>query len=148
MTFTFCPLQSYVDASIARERLAAMLSSVFGVLGLLLAGLGLYGVTSYAVNRRRSEIGIRLALVTTPASIVRHVLARVSFLVGAGVIAGIVASLWLSTFVATLLYGLEPRDPNHHHSATIVLAAVGVAAAWLPILRASAINPAQVLRNN
>src|SRR5687768_16392673 len=85
ITYTFRPLQDYVDASMARERLVASLSSAFAVLGLLLAGLGLYGVTSYTVSRRRHEIGVRLALGATPAEVLRGILARVSFLVVAGV---------------------------------------------------------------
>ena len=88
-----------------------MLSGFLGALALLLAGLGLYGVMSYAVSRRRTELGIRLALGAAPRAVVRLVLARVGLLVGAGVVAGTAASLWLSRFVAPLLYGLHPRDP-------------------------------------
>ncbi len=88
-----------------------MLSGFLGALALLLAGLGLYGVMSYAVSRRRTELGIRLALGAAPRAVVRLVLARVGLLVGAGVVAGAAASLWLSRFVAPLLYGLQPRDP-------------------------------------
>ena len=95
----------------AQERVVAMLSGFLGALALLLAGLGLYGVMSYAVSRRRMELGIRLALGAAPRAVVRLVLARVGLLVGAGVVAGMAASLWLSRFVAPLLYGLQPRDP-------------------------------------
>jgi putative ABC transport system permease protein len=146
--FTFRPLQSDVDASIGQERLVASLSTAFGLLGLLLAGLGLYGVTSYTVNRRRHEIGVRLALGATPVEVVRAILSRVSILVGAGIALGIVASLWLSTFVASLLYGLEPRDTVTLAGATIILAAVGIVAGWMPARRASAIDPAEILRSN
>jgi putative ABC transport system permease protein len=148
ITYTFRPLQDYVDASIAQERLVASLSTAFGLLGLLLAGLGLYGVTSYTVSRRRHEIGVRLALGATPAEVVRAILTRVSFLVAAGIAIGMVASLWLARFVAAMLYGVEPRDTVTLAGATVVLAAVGFAAGWVPARRASAIDPAEVLRSN
>ena len=88
LAVTFRPLASIVNASLTQERVIATLSAFFGGLALLLAGLGLYGVTSYAVSRRRSEIGIRLALGAAPGGVVRLVLARIARLVGAGVIAG------------------------------------------------------------
>src|SRR5439155_9108582 len=97
--------------SLTQERIVAMLSGFFGALALLLAGLGLYGVTSYAVARRRAELGIRMALGAAPAGVIRLILSRVLLLVGIGVIVGMGVSLWASRFVAALLYGLEPRDP-------------------------------------
>jgi putative ABC transport system permease protein len=147
LAFTFRPLADALSASIARERLLAMLSGLLGALALLLAGLGLYGVMSYAVSRRRTELGIRLALGAAPRAVVRLVLARVGLLVGAGVVVGTAASLWLSRFVAPLLYGLHPRDPVTLIAAALTLAAVGALAAWLPARRASRIDPAQLLRD-
>src|SRR5205814_9724174 len=132
----FRPLADQVDASLTQERVIAMLAGFFGVLALLLAGLGLYGVTSYAVSRRRTEIGIRMALGAAPKSVVRLVLSRVSLLVGAGVVVGVGVSMWASTFVGALLYGLEPRDPLTLIGAAAVLAAVGALAGWLPARRA------------
>jgi ABC-type antimicrobial peptide transport system permease subunit len=125
-----------------------MLSGFLGALALLLAGLGLYGVMSYAVSRRRMELGIRLALGAAPRAVVRLVLTRVGLLVGAGVVAGAAASLWLARFVAPLLYGLQPRDPVTLLAAALTLAAVGALAAWLPARRASRIDPAVVLREH
>jgi ABC-type antimicrobial peptide transport system permease subunit len=141
------PLEDYVNALLGQERLVAMLSGLFGGLASLLAGLGLYGVTAYAVARRRTEIGIRMALGAAPAGVVRLVLSRVSMLVGIGVLVGAGLSLWASKFVATLLYGLEPRDPVTFVGAVVTLAAVGVVAGWLPAWRASRIDPAEVLRS-
>jgi len=145
---TFRTLSDQVSASLTQERVVAMLAGFFGALALLLAGLGLYGVTAYAVSRRRTEIGIRMALGAAPAGVVRLVLSRVSTLVGIGVIAGAAASLWASQFVAPLLYGLEPRDAGTVAGAAFVLAAVGAVAGWLPAYRASHIDPAEVLRDS
>ena len=110
-TLTFSPVADQVNDALGQDRLVAMLSGFFGALALPLAGLGLYGVTSYAVSRRRTEIGIRRALGATPFGVVRLVLSRVTRLVGIGVVLGAGVSVWASKFVATLLYGLvEPRD--------------------------------------
>ena len=148
LSFTSISLADQVSASLARERLIAALSGLFGGLALALAGLGLFGVTSYAVSRRRTELGIRMALGAAPASVVRLVLSRMFLLVTAGLVLGAVASLWASRFVATLLYGLEPRDPTTFLIAAAVLAGTGALAAWLPAWRASRIDPASVLREN
>jgi putative ABC transport system permease protein len=148
LTWTFRPLADQIDASITRERITAMLAGFFGGLALLLAGLGLYGITAYSVSRRRSEIGIRLALGASPTSVVRLVVSRVALLVGIGAVAGIAVSLWLSRFVASLLYELEPRDPGTFLGSIVVLVAVGLAAAALPATRAARIDPAVVLRES
>jgi putative ABC transport system permease protein len=144
---TFQSLTDQVNATLTQERLVAMLSGFFGALALLLAGLGLYGATAYAVARRRAEIGIRMALGATHTGVVRLILSRVTKLVGAGVVVGACISLWASRFVASLLYGLEPRDPVTLAGAVVVLTAVGAVAGWLPAYRASRIDPAEVLRD-
>jgi len=147
VVLTFRSLEDQVGANLVQERLVATLAGFFGALALLLAGLGLYGVTSYAVTRRQAEIGIRMALGAAPGGVVRLVLARVAVLVGIGVLVGAGISLWASTFVATLLYGLEPRDPATLAGCAALLATVGALAGWLPAYRASRIDPAEVLRN-
>ena len=111
VALTFRPLKEQVNASLTQERLVAMLSGFFGVLALLLAGLGLYGVTSYAVSRRRTELGIRMALGSAPGGVVRLVLRRVALLVGLGVLVGAAASWYASRFVSTLLYGVAAAGP-------------------------------------
>jgi putative ABC transport system permease protein len=148
LAFTFRPLASQVSASFAQERLVALLAASLGALALLLAGLGLYGLTAYAVSRRRAEIGVRLALGAAPSGVVRLVLARVALLVGVGIGGGIAASMWLSQFVAPLLYGLQPRDPVTLVAAAATLAAIGALAGWFPAARASRVDPSEVLRNN
>jgi putative ABC transport system permease protein len=148
LSLTFRPLGTYVAASLVRERMLAILSGFFGTLALLLAGIGLYGMTSYAVSRRRAEIGIRMALGAEAGRVVRLVLRRVAVLVGLGVLLGAGVSLWASRFVSALLYGLEPRDPTTLIAAAFTLAAIGALAAWLPARRAARIDPARVLRES
>jgi putative ABC transport system permease protein len=131
---------------VVRERVLAMLSGFFGALALLLAGIGLYGVTSYNVTRRRMEIGVRMALGADAASVVRLVLGRVVRLLSVGIVLGVLASLWAATFVRTLLYGLEPHDPLTLVGAALTLTAVSAFAAWLPARVAAHIDPATVLR--
>ena len=109
----------------------------------MLAGLGLYGVTSYNVTRRRAELGIRLALGAAPAIVIRLALARVSALVAAGVAVGAALALAAARFVTALLYGLQPRDPATLVGAALTLAGVGAVAGWLPAYRASRIDPAE-----
>jgi len=147
IAITFRPLEEQVNAALTQERIVAMLSGFFGGLALLLAALGLYGVTSYAVSRRRTEIGIRMALGAAPGGVIRLVLRRVAILVGLGVMVGSGVSLWAARFVATLLYGLEPRDPLTLVAAAAVLGTIGALAGWLPARRASRIDPARVLRD-
>jgi predicted permease len=147
LAFNFRPLADQIGASLVQERVVAMLAGFFGALGLLLAGLGLYGVTAYAVSRRHMEIGIRMALGAEPAKVVWLVLRRVSVLVGLGVVVGSVVSAWASRFVATLLYGVEPSDPVTLVGAAVTLALVGALAGWLPAYRAARINPALALRD-
>lgn len=145
LRITFRPLADQVDAALIQERIVAALSAFFGGLALLLAGLGLYGVTSYAVNRRRTEIAIRMALGAAPAGVIGLVLRRVLILIAIGIIAGAGASLWASRFVSPLLFGLEPRDPLTLATAIVLLAAIGALAGWLPARRASRIDPARIL---
>jgi predicted lysophospholipase L1 biosynthesis ABC-type transport system permease subunit len=148
LALTFRLLADQVNASLTQERMIAMLAGFFGALALLLAGLGLYGVTSYGVNRRRTEIGIRMALGAAPAGVVRLILSRVSLLVGSGVLVGAGISLWASQFVSTLLYGLEPRDPATLVGSSAMLALVGALAGGLAAHRASRVDPAEVLRDS
>ena len=146
ITMSFRSLAEQVDGSLIQERIVAMMSGFFGGLALLLAGLGLYGITSYAVSRRRTELGIRMALGAGPGGVVRLVLQRVAVLVSVGLVAGMIASWILARFVATLLFGLDPHDTVTLAGAALVLIAIGVLAGWIPARRASHIDPARVLR--
>ena len=143
---TFTTLEEQVQGSLTQERLVATVAGFFGGLGLLLAAIGLYGVTSHAVTSRRAEIGIRMALGAGAHDVVRLVLKRTAKLVALGIAFGAALSAWAATYVGTLLYGLEPRDPWTFAAAAALLSAVAVLAAWLPARRASRIDPMQALR--
>jgi putative ABC transport system permease protein len=145
LALTFSPLSTQVSDTMVQERLLAILSVSFGALALLMAAVGLYGVTSYAVSLRRVEIGIRMALGATRGAVIRLVLTRVSTLVGIGIVLGVAVGAWASRFVSTLLYGLEPGDPATLAISAITLALVGAIAGWLPASRASRLDPTQVL---
>jgi predicted permease len=145
---TFQTLGDQLGATIVRERLLAMLAGFFGLLALLLAALGLYGVTAHAVNSRRAEIGIRMALGAAPAGVVRMVLGRVAALVTVGVVFGAGVSLWATRFVESMLFGLKARDPLTFVAAALVLAGIGLLAGWVPARRAARIDPATVLRES
>jgi ABC-type antimicrobial peptide transport system permease subunit len=146
LTVSFRPLDEYISAALSQERLIALLSGFFGLLALLLASLGLYGVTAYSVVRRRTELGIRMALGASPGAVVRLVLSRTGALVLGGILVGGVVSWWASRYVSSLLFGLAPTDPATIAGAMLLLAAVGAVAGWLPARRAAGIDPVEVLR--
>jgi predicted permease len=146
--FTFRTFDQLVDATVARERLVAVLAAFFGALALLLAGVGLYGIVAHAVRARRTEIGIRMALGAEPSAIVRLVFRHVGVLVVVGVAIGVACSLAVARFVQTLLFQLDARDPVTFAGATAVLVLIGVFAAWMPASRAGRLDPASVLRES
>ena len=143
---TFVTLEEQVQDSLAQERMVATVAGFFGSLGLLLAAIGLYGVTSHAVTSRQAEIGIRMALGAPAQGVVRLVLRRIAGLVTLGILLGVGLAAWAASYVSTLLYGLEPRDPWTFAGAAALLAAVATLAAWLPARRAARIDPIQALR--
>ena len=148
VAFTFLTFDDFIGAMVVQERLVALLSAFFGGLALLLAGIGLYGVVSHGVNRRRAEIGIRMALGARPAGILRLVFGQVGVLVAAGIATGLALSAWASRFVETMLFELDARDPATLGGAAAVLVFVAVVAAWIPARRAMRLDPARVLRDS
>jgi predicted permease len=134
------------DESLLRERLISTLAAAFGSLGLVLSAVGLYGVLAYSVARRTSEIGIRMALGAMPGQVVWSILRQTLWLVAIGLAAGIPASIFLAKLVATLLYGVTPADALTQVVASALLAAVAVAASYLPARRAGRIDPMIALR--
>jgi predicted permease len=146
LALTFRPLAEHVNASLTQERLMARLAALFGALALLLAGLGLYGVTSYAVSRRRAEIGIRMALGAAQRDVVWMVMRDVLILVGVGIGVGVPAALALTSVVRSQLYGLTGHDPVTLVLATVGLAVIALLAGYIPAMRASRLDPMRALR--
>jgi len=136
-----------VRDAVVRERLLAELSTVFGGLALLLAGIGLYGVLSYSVSCRRGEIGVRMALGARPADIGRWVLRQSVWTVAGGAAAGVALAAWLARFATKMLYGVPPADPAVLASGVGVLLACAAVAAWAPARRAARLDPMRALRH-
>jgi ABC-type antimicrobial peptide transport system permease subunit len=135
-----------IATSIARERMFMRLLVLFGGFAVLLACIGLHGVTSYAVARRTSEIGIRMALGARRSQVLWLILRQVVVLALAGVALGLPIAFSASPVVGSMLYGLAPRDAMTMAGAALVLVAVALAAAWLPVRRAVAVDPTIALR--
>jgi predicted permease len=146
LAFSVRPYSDQIGGAIAQERLVALLSGVFGTLALLLAAIGLYGVTAYAVSRRTRELAMRMALGASRSDVMRLVLRNVTVVVGTGAAIGIAFSLWASGFVTAMLFGVQPRDPITLVTAATVLVMTGLLAGWLPARRASRLDPNAVLR--
>ncbi|HET6679975.1 MAG TPA: ABC transporter permease [Gemmatimonadaceae bacterium] len=145
-TVQFTTLDRQLALSLQRERLLAVLSSVFGMLALGLSALGLYGVMAYTVARRRNEIGVRVALGADRGRVMRLVLGDVARVIAIGVVAGSIGAYASGRLVASFLYGLEPVEPFVMLAAAAVLAVVGFAAGIVPALRASRVEAAEALR--
>jgi ABC-type antimicrobial peptide transport system permease subunit len=111
-----------------------------------LAVIGLYGVTSYSVARRRNEIGIRMALGAERSRVLRMVLGEVAIVIVAGVALGLAGAISGTRFLASFLYGLEPNDPTTLGAACVILAASAVIAGFLPARRAANLDPMTALR--
>jgi predicted permease len=135
-----------VHDGLVRDRLMASLSAFFGFLAALLAMVGLYGVVSFMVVRRRSEIGVRMALGATRRDILMLVLREAGTLLAAGIAIGIVLAVGAATFARSLLFGLKPTDPATIAMASGALAVVAIAASLLPAHRAAALDPVAALR--
>ena len=136
-----------VDASLATPRLTGALLSIFAGLALLLAGVGVAGVLSYLVSRRRREIGIRLALGASRVNVLGLVVRRGVAYAGVGIGIGAVAALFLSRALEGLLYGVAPRDPATFAAVIGLLFAIAALASAIPALRASRVDPLEALRS-
>jgi len=139
--FHLRPLRDAVDASAARQRLAANVVGGFALSALLLAMVGIYGVIAYAVRDRHRELGIRIALGAPRSSVIGLVLRDGLSIVAIGIVAGIVVSAAASRVLSSLLYGITATDVKTYALASIVLVVMAVVAAWLPARRAATVDP-------
>jgi putative ABC transport system permease protein len=139
-------LERYMDRLIAQRRFNMALLALFGVLGLVIAAVGIYGVIAYVVAQRTAEIGVRMALGVTPGNVVVMVLKRAAILIGAGLAVGGTGAWYVSAGVKSFLFEIEPTDPRVFAVALAVLACAGLAASAIPARRASAVDPIMALR--
>jgi predicted permease len=146
ISIQYVTMTQTVRQSLLSERLMATLSGIFGALAALLATIGLYGVMSYMVARRKNEIGIRLALGADGRDVVRMVLREAATLVGIGLAIGVGTALAAARATKAMLFGLTPSDPATLAMAAVGLAAVALLASYLPARRASRLEPTIALR--
>ncbi len=139
-------LDKLVSDSVGQPRLLTALVGAFAGFALLLAAIGIYGVMAYSVSHRLREMGIRLALGAAPRDIVRLVVGQGMRLVLVGIVIGFVASLWLTKFLASQLFGTQPKDPATFAIVSLVLACVALAACLIPARRAMRVDPIVALR--
>jgi len=139
--------QQQIAETTQQERIFVTLTSGFGMLALVLAAVGIYGVMAYSVANRTNEIGIRLALGALPRQVMRMILRESIWLSLAGVAAGLGAALMLARLVKSMLYGLQPADPVSLATGAALLIAVGLAASWIPARRAASVEPMEALRH-
>jgi predicted permease len=135
-----------VDASVAPERMTAVLASIFGAVAAALAAIGIYGLLAYAVAQRRREIGIRMAIGARSADIAAMIGTQTIVMAAAGIVIGLGAALLAAPWIRSLLYGIAPADPVSLAIAGFFVIAVSAAATAIPALRATRIEPAIALR--
>ncbi len=140
-------MEEVAAGSIARTQFNMVLMTVFGCAALLLAAIGIYGLMAYSTRLRTREIGIRLALGARPEDVKRMVLLQGTRLILVGVGIGIPASFGLTRLIASLLFGITPRDPFVFVVVPALLVVVAISAVWLPARRASSTDPIQSLRS-
>ncbi|MDQ3697651.1 MAG: ABC transporter permease [Gemmatimonadota bacterium] len=139
-------LESVLGTAVARPRLMAWLLALFGAIGLTLGALGIFGVLAYAVNQRRQEIGLRVALGAPPRAVLRLVVRQGMLLAATGVATGVAAALLLTRWMQGVLFDIRPSDPMTFIQMTVVLMAAALLASWLPARLALAIDPVSALR--
>ena len=145
-TTTFQPLQQVVDRALSSRRFIVNLLAGFAIAAIALAAIGIYGVISYSVTRRTAEIGIRQALGASRSRIRASIVGHTMLLAVSGVAVGGVAAVAFSSLLASLLFGVSPRDPWSFVGSATILLLVAVAAGFIPAYRASRISPVTALR--
>jgi predicted permease len=144
-TFTF---DDIVSGAVARPRLLTVLLGTFGVLGLVLGALGIYGTLAYLVNQRQREIGVRIALGASPGGVSAMIVRRGLILTVGGLALGLAGALALGRFLSGVLYGVQPTDPLTFGTMAAVLLGVATLSSWLPARRAARVDPAVALRSD
>jgi ABC-type antimicrobial peptide transport system permease subunit len=142
----FMSFAEQVKENFTQQAMIAKLTSLFGLLALVLASVGLYGVTAYSVERRTSEIGIRMALGADPINVLKLVLRGAFLQVGIGLAIGIPATILGGRAMAAQLFGVKPYDPNILLLTTFVLSFAALIAAVVPARRAATLDPMRALR--
>jgi ABC-type antimicrobial peptide transport system permease subunit len=140
------PYQHLLDTAFSQQTMISTLTLLFGGLALLLAAVGLYGVTAYTVEQRTTEIGVRMALGADRGRVIAMVLRGALWQVGIGLILGIPAALGAGKLITDQLYGVKPGDPIMLAGATLCLALAAVIAALIPARRAANLDPVEALR--
>jgi putative ABC transport system permease protein len=138
--------ESMVAGSVQTQRFVMVLMSSAAALALLLAALGTYSVLSYSVERRAREVGVRLALGATRSRVIRLMLSQTSVLIAIGVVVGLAGAFVLADVLATQLFEISPRDPLTFVATAALLTVVALIAAWMPVSRATRVDPALTLR--
>ncbi len=141
------PLEAIRDESVGPRRVNAMLVGSFGVLALVIAAIGIAAVLAFSVNARTSEIGVRMSLGARPGQVMAMVLREGGVLVAIGLAIGVAGSMALARYIRALLFGVGPGDPVTAGAVVLVMAAIGVAACWIPAARAARIAPSEALRS-
>ena len=144
--FNIRTMEEYLARTLTPKRLMMILLALFGGVALALAAVGLYGVMSYAVSQRTSEIGIRMALGAHPRDVLRLVVGQGMLLTGSGLAIGVGAAYALTRLMSTLLFGVSATDPATFGGVAALLAAVALLASWIPARRASRVDPLIALR--
>jgi putative ABC transport system permease protein len=139
-------MEDVVDATLARPRVVAVLLTVFALMAIVLAGVGVYGVMAYSVGQRTQEIGVRMALGATPQSVFRLVLGQGLCLVIVGVVAGLIAASALTRLLGTLLYETDALDPWTFGLTALLLILVATLASYVPARRGTRVAPVEALR--
>jgi len=139
-------LSSAVGEAVSRPRLITTLLALFGILGMLIGGIGLYGVLAYFVTQRRREIGVRVALGADSGQVLRMVVGRGLWLALAGIAAGLVGAAILTRFMRSVLFGVGATDPATYAGVAAVLLAVAFLASWIPARRAARVDPLIAMR--
>jgi ABC-type antimicrobial peptide transport system permease subunit len=147
VTVSYDTIGDYARALVRTDRVMTLLSAFFGLLALVVALVGIYGVMAYVVARRQAEIGIRIALGAGEGRVVRMLLKESGTLLAAGAACGVALAAVAARFAAQVLYGVDPLDAVSFATAVATLATTGLIAAWIPARRASRVAPAFAIRD-